>query len=141
MPVPDKPDLQLLTQVGFLAAVRGDLRRALRIFEALALLRPERAFPFVGLVTAFMHSGRASEAVARLQAVCLPAGPESDMLEAFRGLALQLAGRQSESTYVLRQVVMGARHAAPSEGALFASRLLGENIAAAPRPALSASAI
>ncbi len=140
MHLPEKQDMQLLAQIGFLAANRGNLRLALRIFEALAVLRPERAFPFVGIITAFMNKGRAGEAVERLQTVRLPAGPESDMLDAFKGLALQLAGKTGESTYLLRQVVMRGRNAAPSEGAMFASRLLGEKTSAIS-PALSASSI
>lgn len=134
---PDASDIQLLTQVGFLAAGRGDVPRALRIFEALALLRPDRAFAFVGLTSALMNAGRASEAVQRLQSVSLPAGPEADMLDSFQSLALQLAGRPGESTYLLRQIVSRSRHAPASEGALLASRLLGEDRGAAPRPATS----
>lgn len=132
MQPPDADDIRLLTQVGFLAAGRGDAPRALRIFDALALLRPQRAFGFVGLASALMNAGRAPEAVQRLQTVCLPAGPESDMLEAFRGLALQLAGRASESTALLRRIVLRPRQGPPSEGTLLAARLLGENLDAAP---------
>lgn len=130
---PDASDIQLLTQVGFLAAGRGDVPRALRIFEALALLRPERAFGFVGLASALMNAGRAAQAVQRLQSVDLPAGPEADMLDTFKGLALQLAGRSGESTYLLRQIVMRSRNAPASEGAQLASRLLGEDLAATPQ--------
>lgn len=134
MTQPDSSAIHLLSQIGFLAAGQGDAPRALRIFEALALLRPERAFPFVGIASAFMNTGRAEEAVQRLQAVSLPAGAESDMLEAFKGLALQLAGRSGESAYVLRKLVNGVQHSTPTEGALLASRLLGEDLSAAPKP-------
>ncbi len=133
--LPDASDIQLLTQVGFLAAGRGDVSRALRIFEALALLRPDHAFAFVGLASALMNAGQANEAVQRLQAVKLPTGPEADMLDSFRGLALQLAGRHGESRFLLRQIVARSRHARASEGVLLASRLLGEDLGAAPRPA------
>ncbi len=132
---PEPQDIQLLAQVGFLAAGRGDMPQALRIFEALALLRPVQAFAFVGLASALMNAGRAHEAVQRLQTVRLPAGPEADMLDSFKSLALQLAGRRGESTYLLRQIAMRSRHTEPSAGALLASRLLGEDLAAAPRQA------
>lgn len=135
MMLPDASDVQLLTQVGFLAAGRGDVTRALRIFEALAVLRPDRAFAFVGLASALMNAGRASEAAQRLQSVSLPTGPEADMLNSFRSLALQLAGRPGESTYLLRQIVTRSRHTTASEGALLASRLLGEDVSATPRSA------
>lgn len=125
MPI-DSSDIRLLTQLGFLAAGRGDVSRALRIFEALALLRPHAAFAFVGLASALMNGGRATEAVQRLQSVRLPSGPEADMLQAFLGVALQLAGRTAESRAVLRQTMLDA--ATPSEGALLAARLLGEGL-------------
>lgn len=134
MPLPDACDIRLLTQVGFLAAGRGDVPRALRIFNAMALLRPRQAFSFVGLACALMNAARAPEAVQRLQAVCLPPGPESDMLQAFQGLALQLAGRAGESTYLLRQIVQRAGKDTPSEGARLAASLLGEELGAAPVP-------
>lgn len=134
MSLPEAADVQLLTQVGFLAAGRGDAPRALRIFEALALLRPERAFVYVGLAATLLNAGRAMEAVQRLQAVRLPPGPETDMLDAFKGLALQLADRSGESTYVLRQVVNRARPGRVCEGALLAARLLGEDLSPSPGP-------
>lgn len=134
MSLPEAADVQLLTQVGFLAAGRGDAPRALRIFEALALLRPERAFVYVGLAATLLNAGRAMEAVQRLQAVRLPPGPETDMLDAFKGLALQLADRSGESTYVLRQVVNRARPGRACEGALLAARLLGEDLSPSPGP-------
>lgn len=133
MPLPEPTDVQLLTQVGFLAAGRGDVSRALRIFEALALLRPERAFAYVGMTAALLNAARAMDAVQRLHAVRLPDGPETDMLEAFKGLALQFAGRSSESSYVLRQVVGRARHGSASPGALLAAQLLGEELGTTPR--------
>lgn len=126
LPDIDTRHIQLLTPIGFLAAGRGDVQSAVRIFEALALLRPEHAFPLVGLATALMNSGRAAEAVQRLQSVHLPAGPETDMLRALHGLALQLAGRNAESHFVLRQVVAQARCGALSDGARLACRALGE---------------
>ncbi|MFC7206472.1 tetratricopeptide repeat protein [Comamonas endophytica] len=95
--LPDASDIRLLTQVGFLAAGRGDVPRALRIFNALALLRPGQAFSFVGLACALMNAARAPEAVQKLQAACLPPGPESDLVQAFQGLALQLAGRAGKA--------------------------------------------
>ncbi|MEF9999332.1 MAG: hypothetical protein RR720_10260 [Comamonas sp.] len=134
MPLPEAADIQLLTQVGFLAAGRGDVPRALRIFEALARLRPDRAFAHIGAATALLNASRASDAVQQLQAVRMPDGPERDMLEAFRGLALQLAGRRSESIYVLRRVVDLARQGSASDAAVFAARLLGEAPHPSPRP-------
>lgn len=130
--LPESDDIQLLTQAGFLAAGRGNVATALRIFEALAMLRPEQAFGFVGLGSALMNAGRVNEAVQRLQSVSLPPGPEADMLDSFKGVALQLAGRHSESRFLLRQLVLRARTGTPSPGARLAALLLGEALDAPP---------
>lgn len=115
-----------------MAAGRGDVPRALRIFNALALLRPGQAFSVVGVACALMNAARAPEAVQKLQAASLPPGPESDLAQAFQGLALQLAGRAGESSYLLRQIVLRAGHDTPSEGARLAASLLGQELGAAP---------
>ncbi len=144
MPLPEPPDVQLLTQAGFLAAGRGDAARAQRIFEALALSRPDQALAYVGLAAALLNAGRAGEAVQRLQKVQLPPGPEADMLDSFKGLVLQQAGRHAESRLLLRQLVLRTGTAAPSPGARLAARLLGEGpgmqSTSAPAPAAMAAA-
>jgi len=133
--LPESDDIQLLTQAGFLAAGLGNTAAALRIFEALAVLRPHHAFGYVGLGSALMNAGRAAEAVQRLQAVSLPPGAEADMLDSFTAVALQLAGRHSESRSLLRQLVLRASPAAPSHGARLAAHLLGEASDKPPIPA------
>lgn len=97
-------DIRLLTEVGFLAAARGDLQRAGVIFGALERLRPAAGFPYIGLAVAMLNAGKPDAAVHELDNgllhVPLADAPE---LHAFRGLALQKAGRQSESLRAFRQ--------------------------------------
>ncbi|MCF8161247.1 MAG: hypothetical protein K9J76_11120 [Polaromonas sp.] len=93
----------MLTEVGFLAAARADVKRAEAIFGALALLRPERSFAYIGLAMAYLNSDRPEEAVALLargtQAV---RAQDQGELQSVRALALQLAGRSAESLRALR---------------------------------------
>ncbi|WP_255568715.1 hypothetical protein [Comamonas sp. NLF-1-9] len=127
-------DIRLLTEIGFLAAGRGELARAEAIFGALALLRPERAFAHVGIALALINRGRPGEAAARTERVHLPAGPERELLAAVRALALQLDRRNAEATRLLQSVVRphaNAREPA-SDGVRLARRLLGEDVSAAP---------
>lgn len=124
----DSDAIRLLTEIGFLAAGKADVDRARRIFDALALVRPDRAFPFIGSATALLNTGRAREAAMLLfkAKAGLPAGNESDMVAAFLGLALQLDGRNGESVHVLRHLADAPDHE-KSEGWRLARRLLGEN--------------
>jgi tetratricopeptide (TPR) repeat protein len=98
----ESEDVKLLTEVGFLAAAAGDVRRAETIFRALELHRPHAAFPYAGRAVALMHAGQADQAVEALDAGLLQADPEGQVdLHALRGLALHLAGRASESRRAL----------------------------------------
>jgi predicted Zn-dependent protease len=94
-------EARMLTEVGFLAAASGDVPRAERVFNALARLRPGRAYPKVGLAVAWMNAGRAADAVAMLEKAQTTDPEERATLDAWRGFALQLAGRSSESRRVL----------------------------------------
>jgi len=94
-------DARLLTEVGFLAAASGDVARAERIFNGLARLRPGRAYPSIGLAVAWMNAGRAADAVVLLEKAQATDPEERATLAAWRGFALQLAGRTSESRRVL----------------------------------------
>lgn len=89
--------------MGFLAAAQGDVRRAQVIFHALEKVRPQASFPYVGMAVALMNAGRHDEAAQELDRGLASAGAvEQPELQAFRGLALQLAGRASESLRALQ---------------------------------------
>lgn len=126
MPLLSTPDIQLLTQVGFLAAGQGEVAKSQRIFNALALLRPEHAFPHIGIACALMNAGQASLAAQRLSHVHLPAGDEADMIDAFHALALQLAGHTHQSTHLLEQVAQRTLTHAESRARRMVLSMLGQ---------------
>lgn len=121
-------DVQLLTQVGFIATGRADVERAEAIFGALLAVRPRRAFAHVGLACARMNAGDAGAAARALERA-LPGvaeGEDADTVQAFLGLALQLDGRLGESRRVLQEVVRRAQPAEDNDGLRLARRMLGE---------------
>ena len=98
----DSDNIHLLTEVGFLAAARADVNRAEAIFGALASIRPDRSFSYIGLAMAYLNSNRPEEAVAVLaQGTKVVMAQEQGELQAVRALALQMAGRSAESQRVL----------------------------------------
>ena len=123
----DPDDVNLLTQIGFLAASRGDAKRAEVIFGALLRVRAERAFPHIGLAMTWLNAGRAGDAVAHLRNVSLADKEDNDLVQAFLGLALQLDARASEAQRVLTSVAQTAENTHATEGALLAQRLLGQS--------------
>lgn len=113
-------DARFLTEVGMLAASCGDVRHADTIFNALRRVRPDRAYPLVGLAVARLNAGRAAEAARLLEAADLADPQERAVAHAWRGLALQLAGFGAESRRVLADAC-----ALPGEGGALARQMLG----------------
>lgn len=113
-------EVRLLTEVGFLAAAAGDVARAENIFGALGRIRPDRLFPSLGLAIAWMNAGRASDAADLLEKAACADSEEQAICAAWRGFALQLAGRSAQSRSVLQKAVED--HGA---SATFARGLLG----------------
>jgi len=113
-------DAKLLTEIGFLAAYRGDVDRTDVIFDALARIRPGRAYPWVGKAVARFHVGRADEAASFLERVQATDEEEAALLQAWFGLALQLSGHAAQARTVLEQLTEGA-----GPGHVLARSLLG----------------
>jgi len=113
-------DARFLTEIGMLAAGRGDVTHADTIFNALRRLRPDRAYPLVGLAVARLNSGRAAEAARLLQDADLADPQERAVARAWCGLALQLAGRGAESRRALAEAA-----ALPGDGGVLARQMLG----------------
>lgn len=122
----ESQDIQLLTQIGFMAAGRGAVEQSQRIFNALALLRPQHAFAHIGMACAWMNAGKASQAAQHLSRVHLPAGDEADMIDAFHALALQLAGHAHQSTQLLEQLVQRTTDHSESQARRMALGMLGQ---------------
>ncbi|MFC4297781.1 hypothetical protein ACFO0J_06975 [Castellaniella hirudinis] len=116
----DADDARFLTEIGMLAAGRGDVRHADTIFDALRGLRPDRAYPLVGLAVARLNAGRAAEAARLLEDADLAGPEERATVRAWYGLALQLAGRAAESRRVLADAAT-----LPGEGGVLARQMLG----------------
>ncbi|WP_428000742.1 hypothetical protein [Acidovorax sp.] len=132
-------DIRLLTQIGFIAAGQADVPRAERIFGALSHVRPDRAFAHVGPAMALLNAGRAAEAAQQLLRALpqLAPGEDADTVSAVCALALQLEGRTSESTRLLRDLLHNAAPDGDNDGLRLARRMLGEPQAPASPPPLS----
>jgi len=124
----DSREARLLVEVGFLAAAGGDVERADTIFGALQGVRPGRAYPAIGQAVALMNAGRAAVAAVRLEQAHGADAIEQAQIDAWRGLALQLSGRQAHSRKVLEQVATQGE----GEGRSLARILLGWDDDGAP---------
>lgn len=98
-------EIHVLTEIGFLAAGVGQLDHALRIFEALHLMRPLRAFPMVGKAIALMNTHQNTQAVECLESIKLPDAQEQAQLDVWLGFALQQAGHHHAARRILRSIL------------------------------------
>ena len=91
-----------MTEIGLLAAGRGDVLRSEVIFGALQRLRADRGFAWVGLALCYLNAGRADDGAHLLERqVNFVVAEDRPEMHAFRALVLQLAGRHSESRRAL----------------------------------------
>lgn len=101
-------EIRLLSALGFMAARAGHVVPAVRIFEGLALLRKDKAFPYIGLALAMICVGAYGDAVRVLEERGLAACPGDVEINAYLGLALRLAGRFSEADALAMRLDSGA---------------------------------
>ncbi len=120
-------EVRLLTEIGFLAAASPVLLpECQRLFRQLMVLRPRRAFPCIGLASAFLNQGRAEEAatvmaegLVRQRAEWAGEPPDAEsfdpsedpaMMQVFLGLCLLAAKRTAEGQQVLGALLNSCDH-------------------------------
>lgn len=101
------PELvQMLVEVGYLAAGSGRAAQALAIMDGVKAMRPDRAAPYVGTALAHLNAGRPAEAVRvlREEGLAAVAANEADSVRVFLALALQIDGRPRECLEMLDRI-------------------------------------
>lgn len=93
-------EIQQLVQLGFQGALNGMPDASLRIFNALSVIRPDEAFPRIGIAVAKMSMGRAEEAVRTLEEIAQRRPNDADV-QVFLGMALRMANRGRQADGVL----------------------------------------
>ena len=116
----DADDAKLLTEIGFQAAYSGDILHADAVFDGLLGMRPGRAYPWVGKTLARFYVGQAAEAAVMLDGVSGLDTEDAELLQAWRGLALQLSGQIAQGHALLETLVEGT-----GPGNILARALLG----------------
>lgn len=105
----DNSKLSLLMEAGFLAAAMGMTAKAIVIFSALRLVRPDSEAPILGLALTFVNMGRFRDAGQLLSEEGFKKNPDSDLLRAMLGLTFQLAGREEEAAKLFDAVIEADR--------------------------------
>jgi hypothetical protein len=94
-------EIRLLAELGFAAINAGYIVPALGIFHNLRVLRPEHAFPYIGIALSHMANGSFDEALTCLSDADLVVTVERDDLQLYRGLASTLSGNVAAADQIL----------------------------------------
>ncbi len=100
-------DAQLLTEVGYAAAVYGLAEPAQPIFEALIDVLPNNAAGAIGFSIAHIMCGRFNDAVEVLEKHGLNAEISSEEARAVHLLAVYLSGRKDEARVLSEELLQG----------------------------------
>ena len=103
----DPADLQLLAEIGLLAAARGHAARVEPIFEALAALHPENAAAAIGRALAALARRDCDSAIEILKRDGIRARICAAEAKALLAIALTMAGRKAEARSLARGLADG----------------------------------
>ena len=117
----DKADIRLLTEIGFLGAGANLPRPVENLFRAMMVLRPRRAFAYMGLATNHLNQSRPDSALHVMQqgvrmldnpapndavdASTFDPVQDPAMMHTFHGLCLLANQRTAEAQQVLQRVL------------------------------------
>ncbi|MGI9486062.1 MAG: hypothetical protein ACR2RF_09335 [Geminicoccaceae bacterium] len=97
--------IRRIVELGYIAAYQGFSKESQIICDAVGVLRPESAAPYVGQAMAVMKQGDLPEAIRILRFKALPLEPENLAIKAMMCLYMALAGQFSEAQKELRGTV------------------------------------
>jgi hypothetical protein len=110
-----------LMEVGVAASCLGLYQPAMAIFQGIDAVRPGTDGPLIGIAIAHMNNRSPEEAVKLLRAHVLDKDPGNLDAKMILGLALKLAGRNSECDNVIKELnASGDSRATAFAGALTA---------------------
>ena len=92
-------DLQVLTDIGFIAVSNGLIDHATAIFGALRAMRPDGETAYLGEAMIDILTGKSEDAVAKLKSA-----PQTDAVQTFLGIALAQAQQVDAAKELLGEV-------------------------------------
>ena len=97
--------LQLMMEIGFLAAGYGYFQEADVIFEGLKELCQESSSPSIGLAFSKMCRNEFDDAINILENEAKKSPDNKDLIEAYLALALRLAGQSKRAKTIAQNLV------------------------------------
>lgn len=117
-----RADMQLLTELGYSAVLRGWFSDAEVIFTAMQKLAPDNAAAPIGFGLLALVRGKFDEAIDILENVAVPSKVSGGEAKAILLLAYRLARRNADADRLQNEIEQGGSQAARGIAQLFAGR-------------------
>ncbi|MBE8215108.1 MAG: hypothetical protein HAW62_02095 [Endozoicomonadaceae bacterium] len=97
--------LRQMADIALMASSGGYFSQAENIFTAIECHQKDTLFPHIGRAINCMNMGNNQEALEILEKKALPLEPDNSLIKAYKGLALMLVGRNSDSEKTLTPLI------------------------------------
>ena len=118
----DSDVIQLLSQIGYLACLKGDVANGQMIMDSVEMNSDSHPSAMIGVAISRIYAGQYTEAVSTLKNKVLNVEPDNMTAKTFLGIALSESGESEEAFEVFKEVVANGN----ADNSAIASFYLGE---------------
>jgi Flp pilus assembly protein TadD len=118
----DSDVIQLLSQIGYLACLKGDVANGQMIMDSVEMNSDRHPSAMIGVAISRIYAGQYTEAVSTLKNKVLNVEPDNMTAKTFLGIALSESGESEEAFALFREIVEKGN----SDNRAIASFYLGE---------------
>lgn len=118
----DSDVIQLLSQIGYLACLKGDVSNGQMIMDSVEMNSDNHPSAMIGVAISRIYAGQYTEAVRTLKNKVLNIEPNNMTAKTFLGIALSESGESEEAFTLFRDIVANGN----SDNRAIASFYLGE---------------
>jgi Flp pilus assembly protein TadD len=118
----DTDVIQLLSQIGYLACLKGDVASGQMIMDSVEMNSDSHPSAMIGVAISRIYAGQYTEAVSTLKNKVLSIEPDNMTAKTFLGIALSESGESEEAFELFREIVANGN----ADNSAIASFYLGE---------------
>ena len=100
----NRETLQLLSQIGFLACVKGETEKGKVIIEGVEINAEYNPSAMMGVAISRIYTGQYKEAIATLKNSVLSLEPDNIEAKTFLSIALNKSGKLAEAAVLFKEI-------------------------------------
>ncbi|MCK5917809.1 MAG: tetratricopeptide repeat protein [Cocleimonas sp.] len=97
--------IQLLSQIGYLACLKGDVANGQMIMDSVEMNSDSHPSAMIGVAISRIYAGQYTEAVSTLKNKVLNVEPDNMTAKTFLGIALSESGESEEALELFKDIV------------------------------------